>query len=61
MKANTVYRSMHSSRLWRKTDGGVLETKIDGAAMWHKAGWPEPEMTERDLDYYIERGDMQEE
>lgn len=60
MKANVVYSSIYSARLWRKTDDGVLETKMAGTALWRKAGWPEPEMTERDIDYYIATGEMSE-
>lgn len=59
MKANVIYQSTFTSRQWRKVDG-ELQTKHAQAAMWHKAGWPEPEMTERDLDYYIERGEFTE-
>lgn len=59
MKANVIYQSKYTQRQWRKVDG-KLETRHSFAPYWHKAGWPEPEMTERDLDFYIERGDFTE-
>lgn len=58
MKANAVYSSIYSARLWRKNDAGAIETKMAGTPLWRPAGWPEPDMTERDIDYYIATGEM---
>lgn len=57
MKKDVIYQSRYSARQWRLS-GGVLQTKSRTGSLWHPAGWPEPEMTIRDVDYYIESGEF---
>ena len=54
MKDNVIYSSMYSDRQWKKVNG-VLMTR-DPGSIWREAGWPQPDMTERDVDYYISTG-----
>lgn len=58
MKKGVIYESTMNDREWRLT-GGVLYTRIKGG-VFRRTGWPEPEMSVKDIDHYIEIGQMQE-
>ena len=57
MKQDVIYQSRYSSRQWRLSNN-VLQTKSRTGSLWRPAGWPEPEMSIRDVDYYIESGEF---
>lgn len=58
MKKGVIYESKLNDREWRLS-GGVLYTRIKGG-VFRRTGWPEPEMSVKDIDYYIGIGQIHE-
>lgn len=60
LKRDVVYASRLSDRIW-KWDGLHVWTRGPGDIKWHLAcGWPQPQMSKLDLEYYVNKGDFYE-
>lgn len=57
LKVNAVYISRYSGREF-KCDGLHVWTRLHGDIWRLAAGWPQPQMSKRDLEYYVNKGEF---
>lgn len=59
MKSEVTYKSNNNDRQWKK-EGGRIFTRI-ASDIWRPANqYPQPYMSEPDIDYYIRKGEIYE-
>ena len=58
LKRDVTYKSRFADRWWR-WDGLHVWTRGLSDYKWRLAcGWPQPEMSKRDLEYYVNKGEF---
>ena len=57
LKRDVTYQSVFGCRQY-KWDGLHVWTRIPGDIWRLAAGWPQPQMSKRDLEYYVNKGEF---